>query len=104
MQQRVGIARAFALGPKELLLELWETDRRTVIMVTHDVEEAVQLSDRIFVMSHGPAATIIDRVDVPFARPRDQAALRRDPAFHDMVAGLVAQLTAPVRGGATGDV
>ena len=116
MQQRVGIARAFALGPKILLLdepfgaldaltrlslqsqllELWEADRRAVIMVTHDVEEAVLLSDRILVMSDGPAATITDRVDVPFRRPRDQAALRTDPEFHALETRLVSQLVKPV--------
>jgi nitrate/nitrite transport system ATP-binding protein len=115
MQQRVGIARAFALAPKVLLLdepfgaldaltrvslqrqllELWEADRRTVIMVTHDVEEAVLLSDRILVMSHGPAARIVDEVAVPFPRPREQAVLRTDPEFHALVARLLAQLTAP---------
>lgn len=45
-------------------------------------------------MSHGPAATIVDEVRVPFPRPRDQAALRTDPTFHELVARLVAQLTA----------
>ena len=68
---------------------------RTVIMVTHDVEEAVLLSDRILVMSHGPAARIVDEVAVPFPRPREQVALRTDTEFHALVARLLAQLTAP---------
>jgi nitrate ABC transporter ATP-binding subunit len=90
MQQRVGIARAFALEPRLLLLdepfslldaltrmelqdelmELWEAKRKTVIMVTHDVDEALLLADRIVMMTSGPAATIGEILQVPFPRPR----------------------------------
>ncbi len=90
MQQRVGIARAFALEPRLLLLdepfslldaltrmelqdelmELWEAKRKTVIMVTHDVDEALLLADRIVMMTSGPAATIGEILEVPFPRPR----------------------------------
>lgn len=91
MQQRVGLARSFAIDPdillldepfgaldaltrrqlQLLLLEIWEANRRTVVMVTHDVDEAILLSDRIVVMSAGPEATIIEDLAVEMARPRE---------------------------------
>jgi nitrate/nitrite transport system ATP-binding protein len=101
MKQRVGIARALAMEPKVLLLdepfgaldaltranlqdELLKIVARTgstVLMVTHDVDEAVLLSDRIVMMTNGPAATIGEIVTVPLARPRDRIALAEDPAY-----------------------
>lgn len=102
MKQRVGIARALAMEPKVLLMDepfgaldaltrahlqdellriVGET-HSTVVMVTHDVDEAVLLSDRIVMMTNGPAATIGDIVKVGLERPRDRLALANDPRYH----------------------
>jgi nitrate/nitrite transport system ATP-binding protein len=101
MKQRVGIARALAMEPKVLLMdepfgaldaltrarlqdELLAIVARTgstVVMVTHDVDEAVLLSDRIVMMTNGPAATIGEIVTVPIERPRERVALAEDPTY-----------------------
>ena len=103
MKQRVGIARAIAMQPKVLLLDepfgaldaltraklqdelmgIVAEIKSTVVMVTHDVDEAVLLSDRIVMMTNGPAATIGDVVTVPLARPRDRLKLLADPVYLD---------------------
>ena len=102
MRQRVGIARAFALSPRLLLLdepfgmldsltrwdlqdvlvEVWNRTKVTAIMVTHDVDEAILLADRVVMMTNGPRATIgkILKVDLP--RPRDRKALLDHPRFY----------------------
>jgi nitrate/nitrite transport system ATP-binding protein len=101
MKQRVGIARALAMEPKVLLmdepfgaldaltrahlqdelLKIVAKTESTVVMVTHDVDEAVLLSDRIVMMTNGPAATIGDIVQVRLARPRERVALAQDPLY-----------------------
>lgn len=88
MQQRVGLARAFAIDPAILLLDepfgaldalirrqlqllqVWEASRRTVVMITHDVDEAILLSDRVLVMVPSPDSTIIADIEVDLPRPR----------------------------------
>jgi NitT/TauT family transport system ATP-binding protein len=65
-----------------LLLKLWADNRKAVMFVTHDLEEAIALADRVVVMSAGPAATIIGDFPVTLARPRDTAEIRLDPEFH----------------------
>jgi nitrate ABC transporter ATP-binding subunit len=100
--QRVGIARAFALAPKlllldepfgmldsltrmelqETLLELRSQERITVLTVTHDVDEALFLSDRIALMTRGPRARVGEIVEVPFPRPRERGALLEHPDYY----------------------
>ncbi|MGO1736501.1 MAG: ABC transporter ATP-binding protein [Leucobacter sp.] len=75
---------------QELLLELWERDRKTVIFVTHDIDEALLLADRVYVMSTRPGR-ILDHVDVPLARPRNYQ-VSNDKAFRDLRQSLFEQL------------
>ena len=67
-----------------LLLDLWSKDRKAVMFVTHDLEEAISLSDRVVVMSAGPAATIVGDYKVSLGRPRDIADIRLDKDFHEI--------------------
>lgn len=109
MQQRVGLARAFALSPKvllldepfgmldsltrfelqEVLMDLWAEDQKTALMVTHDVDEALLLSDRIAMMTSGPAARLGEILEVPFARPRDRRAVLEDPMYYPLRERLI---------------
>jgi sulfonate transport system ATP-binding protein len=65
-----------------LLLSLWAADRKAVLFVTHDLEEAIALADRVVVMSAGPAAGIVGDFPVDLPRPRDIAEVRLEPDFH----------------------
>jgi nitrate ABC transporter ATP-binding subunit len=115
MKQRVAIARAFAAHPQVLLLDepfgaldaltkgslheellqMWSGDAQTetVVMVTHDIDEAIYLSDRIVVMTNGPEATIGEIIPVPFPRPRDKRAMLHTPEWMDIKERLLYLLT-----------
>jgi nitrate/nitrite transport system ATP-binding protein len=102
MKQRVGIARALSMQPKVLLMDepfgaldaltrahlqdelmkIVEQTKSTVVMVTHDVDEAVLLSDRIVMMTNGPAATIGEILSVDLPKPRNRLALANDPYYN----------------------
>ncbi|MGI8810029.1 MAG: ABC transporter ATP-binding protein, partial [Acidimicrobiales bacterium] len=116
MQQRTAVARAFAVGPRLLLLdepfgaldaltrarlqqqliELWqhESETETVLMVTHGIDEAILLADRIVVMASPPSPSIIDIIPVDLPRPRDRTSVIDQPAFRVVQERLMALLTA----------
>jgi nitrate/nitrite transport system ATP-binding protein len=109
MKQRVGIARALSMQPKVLLLDepfgaldaltrahlqdelmkIAAATKSTVVMVTHDVDEAVLLSDRIVMMTNGPSATIGEILSVDLPRPRDRLALANDARYHRLRASVL---------------
>lgn len=81
----------------ELLLDLWQQDRKAVMFVTHDLDEAIALADRVLVMSAGPKSHIIGEFIVPLARPRAIAEVRSEPEFHRLHAAIWACLRDEVR-------
>jgi len=121
MRQRVGIARAFALSPKmllldepfgmldsltrlelqEVLLELWGRDQRTALIVTHDVDEALFLADRVVMMTNGPHARVGDVLDVPFDRPRIRAEVLEHSEYYRAREHLIGFLAHHDRGRTT---
>ena len=104
MKQRVAIARALATRPKllildepfgaldpitreelqEELLKIWREYKITIVMITHDIDEALFLADRIVMMTNGPAASIGEDMHVPFSRPRNRARIMEDPKYYEL--------------------
>ncbi len=104
MKQRVSIARALSIRPQilildepfgaldaitkeelqEELLKIWSEYKITVLMITHDIDEALFLADRVVMMTNGPAAKIGEVMDIPFSRPRDRVQMMEDPRYYTL--------------------
>jgi nitrate/nitrite transport system ATP-binding protein len=112
MRQRVGIARAFSLSPKlllldepfgmldsltrwelqEVLMEVWARNKVSAIMVTHDVDEAILLADRVVMMTNGPNARVGKILDIPLERPRTRRELLAHPMYYELRESLISFL------------
>ena len=115
-RKRVGLAQVLIRDPKillmdepfgpldaqtrqimgNLLLDLWAADRKAVLFVTHDLEEAIALADRVAIMSAGPQARIIGDHAIDLGRPRDAAEVRLQPRFHELHKAIWSQLRTEV--------
>ncbi|AUT00173.1 bacitracin ABC transporter ATP-binding protein [Nostoc sp. CENA543] len=104
MKQRVAIARALSIRPQVLildepfgaldaitkeelqeeLLQIWSDHQVTVLMITHDIDEALFLADRVVMMTNGPAAQIGEILDIPFSRPRNRRRIMEDPEYYNL--------------------
>jgi nitrate/nitrite transport system ATP-binding protein len=123
MKQRVGLARAFSIEPKVLLLDepfaqidaltrgviqeeliqMWNATRNTVFMVTHDVDEAILLSDRILLMTNGPCARIAELVEVAIPRPRARETIIEHPHYYKIRNHVIHFLVRHASHGVPGD-
>ena len=123
MKQRVGLARAFSIEPKVLLLDepfaqidaltrgviqeeliqMWNTSRNTVFMVTHDVDEAILLSDRILLMTNGPEARIAEMVHVTIPRPRSRETIIDHSHYYKIRNHIIHFLVRHAKHGMSGD-
>ena len=74
---------------QDTLLEVWEHTRNTVVMVTHDVDEALYLADRLLLMTDGPEATLGEIVTIPFARPRERASVLEHRSYYTLRTGII---------------
>lgn len=121
MRQRVGLARAFALSPRmllldepfgmldsitrcelqDVLLQLWREDKKTLLLVTHDVDESVFLSDRVVMMTSGPRARVGEIMEVTLPRPRERHSVLDDPQFYDLRERLIGFLEGQAEHSAT---
>jgi NitT/TauT family transport system ATP-binding protein len=115
-RKRVGLAQVLIRNPKillmdepfgpldaqtrlimgNLLLDLWSQDKKAVMFVTHDLEEAIALADRVIIMSAGPEARIIGDHRIDLERPRDISEIRLQPRFHDLHKAIWGELKAEV--------